>query len=160
MSDFDYRWENWSGDFAESFAAGSLEPSVRDFVPEILAHFGNSVRKIDRDFPDVLSPGTLATVLTESMPRLSLPDAARPHVPEVVARFLEYLRESGRVGEGDDWAAQVRVIAKSFRERLKPGGAVKGVPIRKAPASSPLGRNDPCPCGSGKKFKKCCMNQG
>ena len=21
------------------------------------------------------------------------------------------------------------------------------------------GRNDPCPCGSGKKFKKCCMNQ-
>lgn len=22
------------------------------------------------------------------------------------------------------------------------------------------GRNDPCPCGSGKKFKKCCMRQG
>ena len=20
-----------------------------------------------------------------------------------------------------------------------------------------VGRNDPCPCGSGKKFKKCCM---
>ncbi|MCE5317106.1 MAG: SEC-C domain-containing protein [Parachlamydia sp.] len=20
------------------------------------------------------------------------------------------------------------------------------------------GRNDPCPCGSGKKFKNCCMN--
>ncbi len=23
-----------------------------------------------------------------------------------------------------------------------------------------VGRNDPCPCGSGKKFKKCCLNQG
>jgi hypothetical protein len=23
-----------------------------------------------------------------------------------------------------------------------------------------IGRNDPCPCGSGKKFKKCCMGQG
>jgi uncharacterized protein YecA (UPF0149 family) len=22
-----------------------------------------------------------------------------------------------------------------------------------------VGRNDPCPCGSGKKFKKCCMNK-
>lgn len=22
------------------------------------------------------------------------------------------------------------------------------------------GRNDPCPCGSGKKYKKCCENQG
>src|ERR1017187_8478404 len=21
------------------------------------------------------------------------------------------------------------------------------------------GRNDPCPCGSGKKFKKCCLNK-
>nr|WP_246230410.1 SEC-C metal-binding domain-containing protein [Bradyrhizobium cytisi] len=21
-----------------------------------------------------------------------------------------------------------------------------------------VGRNDPCPCGSGKRFKKCCLN--
>jgi uncharacterized protein YecA (UPF0149 family) len=21
-----------------------------------------------------------------------------------------------------------------------------------------IGRNDPCPCGSGKKYKKCCRN--
>ena len=23
-----------------------------------------------------------------------------------------------------------------------------------------VGRNDPCPCGSGKKFKQCCMKKG
>jgi len=23
-----------------------------------------------------------------------------------------------------------------------------------------IGRNDPCPCGSGKKYKKCCLNRG
>jgi len=30
-----------------------------------------------------------------------------------------------------------------------------------APAESRFkaGRNDPCPCGSGKKFKKCCMGK-
>ena len=22
-----------------------------------------------------------------------------------------------------------------------------------------VGRNEPCPCGSGKKFKKCCLNR-
>ncbi|MDH3605328.1 MAG: SEC-C metal-binding domain-containing protein, partial [Candidatus Tectomicrobia bacterium] len=22
-----------------------------------------------------------------------------------------------------------------------------------------IGRNDPCPCGSGKKFKKCCVTR-
>src|ERR1044071_6419514 len=31
---------------------------------------------------------------------------------------------------------------------------------KKDPAKSPIkvGRNDPCPCGSGKKYKKCCGN--
>jgi len=26
--------------------------------------------------------------------------------------------------------------------------------------SPKIGRNDPCPCGSGKKFKKCCLDKG
>ena len=25
------------------------------------------------------------------------------------------------------------------------------------PRSSRVGRNDPCPCGSGKKYKHCCL---
>ena len=29
----------------------------------------------------------------------------------------------------------------------------KSVTVRK---SQKVGRNDPCPCGSGKKYKKCC----
>ncbi|MDR2728842.1 MAG: SEC-C domain-containing protein [Chitinispirillales bacterium] len=32
---------------------------------------------------------------------------------------------------------------------------MKGETFRKN--YSDVGRNDPCPCGSGKKFKKCCM---
>jgi len=27
-------------------------------------------------------------------------------------------------------------------------------------AETKVGRNDPCPCGSGKKYKKCCLNAG
>jgi hypothetical protein len=33
-------------------------------------------------------------------------------------------------------------------------------PIPFVRTAKPVGRNDPCPCGSGKKFKKCCMNRG
>ena len=154
---FDTRWDNWAGDFAESFPASLLDPAVRDFVPEILAHFGTAVRRIDPDFPDEISPGTLATVVTDSLPRLKLPEPARPHAPEVVAKFLEYLQETGRSGDGSDWAAQIRIIARSYRDRLKPDGGVKGVPIRKPSNVTTAGRNDPCPCGSGKKFKKCCQ---
>jgi preprotein translocase subunit SecA len=35
-----------------------------------------------------------------------------------------------------------------------PGEAVPAAPVRHAPR---VGRNDPCPCGSGKKYKKCHM---
>jgi hypothetical protein len=29
-------------------------------------------------------------------------------------------------------------------------------PVEQAKCEHPTGRNDPCPCGSGKKYKKCC----
>lgn len=31
-----------------------------------------------------------------------------------------------------------------------------GVPLPKVNAKKEVGRNDPCPCGSGKKYKNCC----
>ena len=33
----------------------------------------------------------------------------------------------------------------------------KAKPVRMGPK---VGRNDPCPCGSGKKFKQCCGKNG
>ena len=30
------------------------------------------------------------------------------------------------------------------------------VPLKPIKSSKSVGRNDPCTCGSGKKFKKCC----
>jgi preprotein translocase subunit SecA len=33
---------------------------------------------------------------------------------------------------------------------------IKKVPVRKEKKAGP---NDPCPCGSGKKYKKCCMQK-
>ena len=33
--------------------------------------------------------------------------------------------------------------------------ASKREPVR---AEKKIGRNEPCPCGSGKKYKNCCMN--
>jgi preprotein translocase subunit SecA len=48
------------------------------------------------------------------------------------------------------------------------GGDLEGAGARPAPARPELraadgqkvGRNDPCPCGSGKKYKKCCLLKG
>jgi len=35
------------------------------------------------------------------------------------------------------------------------GGQARAKTVRRA--APRIGRNDPCPCGSGKKYKKCCM---
>ena len=72
--------------------------------------------------------------------------------------------------EEDAEAAQPRVVARHPALAAEPpeakGGAavrqpagkaasgVVGAPTGSAPGK--VGRNDPCPCGSGKKFKKCC----
>ena len=39
----------------------------------------------------------------------------------------------------------------------QPGGDGKGQRIAPRRAGGKVGRNDPCPCGSGKKYKKCCL---
>ncbi len=33
---------------------------------------------------------------------------------------------------------------------------IPDAPVEQAKGASAPGRNDPCPCGSGKKYKKCC----
>lgn len=50
-------------------------------------------------------------------------------------------------------AQQEAAIAAS----QQPTEPVKREPVRNT--GRKVGRNDPCPCGSGKKFKSCCMNR-
>ncbi len=47
---------------------------------------------------------------------------------------------------------------ESAINNMKGGSITKAPPKIKAQAAATreVGRNDPCPCGSGKKFKKCC----
>ena len=45
-------------------------------------------------------------------------------------------------------------LAKEERRFLK---KMKISPTKQQLKRKRVGRNDPCPCGSGKKFKKCCL---
>jgi hypothetical protein len=50
-------------------------------------------------------------------------------------------------------------LAPVFQEEEGAGSQEPEAKIEEAPAvaaQQKIGRNDPCPCGSGKKFKKCC----
>ena len=47
-------------------------------------------------------------------------------------------------------------VAKETVTTGSPSGQVKKQPVRK---ERKVGPNDPCPCGSGKKYKKCCRDK-
>ena len=85
----------------------------------------------------------------------------------LLADFSAFCQERGFEGEPDE--AEMRALheewlqtPRSALEGEKPADALEGGRLfpskvetfrRETPK---VGRNDPCPCGSGKKFKRCC----
>lgn len=104
-------------------------------------------------------------LLEEILPRkLGSKDPLVARVPEIVRAFFDHLFESEMVphqyeiqvalAKYDDVAFPGAVRAVSPGERIaSPTRTVAG-------RGEKVGRNDPCPCGSGKKFKKCCATLG
>ncbi|MDH5544315.1 MAG: YchJ family metal-binding protein [Gammaproteobacteria bacterium] len=62
---------------------------------------------------------------------------------------------SYRVGGGDHTIREKSYFRKQGGRWLYFSGKSLQAPKKK---DERVGRNDPCPCGSGKKYKKCCMN--
>lgn len=61
--------------------------------------------------------------------------------------------------------AACEIGERAGREDLARRARAELAALRRAPAASPakgkkVGRNDPCPCGSGRKHKKCCLPVG
>lgn len=53
----------------------------------------------------------------------------------------------------EEWRKAAMEREVEFKKGSEQGNLLQGVPIRN---ETKVGRNDPCPCGSGKKYKKCC----
>ncbi len=63
------------------------------------------------------------------------------------------------VGELSRWYA---FSDRTEQDRARQSRVAAFDPLPQGPAFNPykhVGRNDPCPCGSGKKFKKCCLSR-
>jgi len=70
---------------------------------------------------------------------------------DIADRLREACEGSGRPDEARQFAEQAERLRQEPRRPapgLSPGPTARRVKV---------GRNDPCPCGSGKKYKKCCL---
>jgi preprotein translocase subunit SecA len=54
-------------------------------------------------------------------------------------------------------AASGKKASDMVTEATEAASKAKAKPVRTGPK---VGRNDPCPCGSGKKYKHCCGKNG
>ncbi|HZN61838.1 MAG TPA: SEC-C metal-binding domain-containing protein [Planctomycetota bacterium] len=145
------RIETWAADFADTPAFGALAPAEKDAAVQLVAEFLRAACEAEGTGPDEVGEAGFRAAMLDRLPALELPVEVRSRAPEIVALFIEALQAQGRHSGG---AAFVRALAPAYLERLRPGGGVRIPPVRRGTA--PIGRNDPCPCGSGKKFKKCC----
>jgi SEC-C motif len=58
-----------------------------------------------------------------------------------------------------------RIVSKEIMDRLSPVERADYMEMAIDPtpeqlATMKVGRNDPCPCGSGRKWKRCCLLTG
>ena len=84
-------------------------------------------------------------------------DPLREYQRESFELFLDMLERINLDTVGKLFAIEP---ARREQEELKPQGPVifmnRGEDEAPSRAGQKIGRNDPCPCGSGKKYKKCC----
>ena len=82
----------------------------------------------------------------------------------VVLETREHVQQVERLEQKAPAVQNVQYQHPMFEEALVGAGAeaeVEAAPLRPKPAPfvrqmGKIGRNDPCPCGSGKKYKHCC----
>jgi hypothetical protein len=127
-----FAWEGWQG------AVAMLQ--LRELKPQVEQAF-------ERGF---ISPSWLAFKHFERDLQSAI-DAE----PQSRQRQNEFELFGDTIEELSSWAAFAPERGK------KQGSGIAWNPGVPAPAVNPfraVGRNDPCPCGSGKKFKKCCLD--
>jgi preprotein translocase subunit SecA len=65
-------------------------------------------------------------------------------------------KRSRAVTSIDDMEAEFQRRKRRELDQARMAGASSAGPIQQVVRGDKVGRNDPCPCGSGKKYKKCC----
>ncbi len=99
---------------------------------------------------------TFAMAAMEAGVDLTDEKAMRRFMAVYNAKLMEKHRAGGGTGERTMRQAERLIGLGEYQGEDDYHNEPVAAPIRNSGAK--VGRNDPCPCGSGKKFKKCCGN--
>ena len=150
-SDFD----SLIDDFLGSDRYLLLDSEIKEHAAGILASFASACALRGVKTPGQLTMAKLEVALMNHLAQLDLSLDVRRTIPALLRDFFSYLAESGNFPPARSWIDWIGALENRYQGRFREDGSVKGETFRKK--YTDVNRNDPCPCGSGKKFKKCCM---
>lgn len=144
--------------FLDSERAGQVEGVSREDVQRVAQAFLEVCYDELGKKPRLLDGHDVHVALGHLLPsRLKRADPIAPQVPALLTAFFDHLEETQVVTQTFEIRRSLEATTDEFLECVRTGQAAhhghKQDPfVHGAPK---LGRNDPCSCGSGKKYKKC-----
>ena len=111
--------------------------------------------------PRLMDAGDAHAALGHCLPgRMKRGDPLAAHVPDVLRAFVAHLEEVEIVPHVFELRRGLEATFGEFQEAVRTGreahhGHQHGRQDPFVHGAAKLGRNDPCSCGSGKKYKKC-----
>ncbi len=149
--------------FLKSAAAATVKNETHCDV--VLRRFLEAVY-IDHDMaPKDMDSSDFSKIVLETLPKRFTPDEEYLSlVPPMVRAYMDYLTAATNIPEFAEMEKTLEELDSGFIrlvESVGPGDRIDDEPpapqiVRPA---TKVGRNDPCPCGSGKKYKKCCIGK-
>jgi hypothetical protein len=156
-----YEAQNFLGDRAVILAqAGRREEALRQ-VAENLSRYPNDAWICLNAGHVQKELGDLAAAEANYRRALAITNDHGPshERDEALDRLVRLLHETGRVEEADTLEDAVAGRDPDVREawvRSEASPALDSSPWTVPREGARFGRNEPCPCGSGRKFKRCC----
>ena len=146
--------------FMDSEHSKKLETSPEDQRRVAAAFLAVCYEEIGKA-PHLLDGQDMHAALGHCVPgRLKRKDPLAEEVPPILHALVEHLTEEHVLAHAFEIRAAIESTRGEFIETVRTGnnphhhgGPKQETVVHKA---AKLGRNDPCFCGSGKKFKKCC----
>ncbi|QCJ42566.1 zinc chelation protein SecC [Bacillus sp. S3] len=136
------------------YAASVVENIKSDLAVKVLREAYHSAKELDQQ--DILAEALSHQLSEETLPEINEHmkleySSGLVDIEQTVYSYYSILGlDHPELGE---WRQVAKEREIDFRNSTNQGNSLPSAPVRN---ENKVGRNDPCPCGSGKKYKKCC----
>jgi len=158
------RYRLLAAEFLDGSRASVWRERLGDGIGEavaLLVHvLANDLAMAPKDIDREHLGGFLSTLLPA---RLTGNEPYRDDLVDLLEDLMAHIGEAEGLATQWEWTSAIDAGRGAFKQGL----ADPDRPLLSAPRHEPdrrpaakIGRNDPCPCGSGRKYKRCCLGLG